>query len=215
MGMVLHKQTKSVYKQWMMVYLLNVAVLVGLPFLQQVLLPLRVIFYLSVYHYVMVGIMCTAFFQAFILQLYKLRPKFTEIYRGLYTKAAHISRMGNLLMAVAVFAIASRTIFTFTILTQPSQYRLYTSFDTTALWLYQHNANNIYVNDYDYGLCIRFQYETNGRDVLMDTNQPVPGKEYTYLVLHSSIPPAELFALAHYNKVFEDREVVIYKIEQY
>jgi hypothetical protein len=109
---------------------------------------------------------------------------------------------------------ATLNMYHFYTLSSPGHDTLYNSFDATARWLYDRQANNIYVNEYDYSLCIRFQYETHGKEVLLDTHQPVAGKEYMYLVIHHSRPYPEQLPLAQYRQVYEDTEAIIYEIVQ-
>jgi hypothetical protein len=211
LAIIISKRTDLYTRQWMLLYILNIAVVLGMSLLQRLLLPVRVIYYMNIYQYVVLVLVCTAFINSLGI-LHKL----LVVHKGIEIplrkqpdmRATNYRPIAFIILCVA---LACLNICNFNILTSPHNYTLYNSFDATAQWLYQHNANIIFVNDYDYSLCIRFQYETQGREVLIETNQTAASQEYNYLVVYSGAPFPDNFSLASYKQVFEDTIAVIYE----
>jgi hypothetical protein len=208
---VCSRQATPSVRQWMWLYLINLAIILGISFFQRLLPPLRVVFYLNIYQYVVLILGCT--------ELVKLFHKLQDLpARGSNNGPGSlplVKRVTRIMIAACISLLfAATNIYNFNALTSPDAYTIYDSFDATAQWLYHHNANNIYANEYDYSLCIRFLYETNGREVSIDTNQPEAGREYRYLVIHPSRPYPAQIALSQYRQVYKDREAIIYKILQ-
>ncbi|MDO1446040.1 hypothetical protein Q0590_07245 [Rhodocytophaga aerolata] len=208
-GGMINNNWVSVVRPWQQIYLLNLIVVIGISFLQRLLVPLRVLFYLSIYQYILLVYAALKVVQ------------FVSAYLPIYLPAEHlqntekdkttypVNRLPMPLLLGLVYILLN--VYTFYSLTKPGQFPAYKSFDATAQWLYNHRANNIFVNEYDYSLCIRFLYETRGHEIHLDTNQPQPGKEYTYVVIHKNSPyPAQLL-LNQYTQVYTDSQIAIYK----
>jgi hypothetical protein len=209
--LIISKHTDLYARQWMLLYVINIAVVLGMVLLQRLLLPVRVIYYMNIYQYVVMILVCTGFINSLAL-LYKLLVARKGVAMSL--RKQPVSKVTNYrptAFTILSVALACLNVYNFNILTTPGNYTLYDSFDATAQWLYQHNANNIFVSDYDYSLCIRFHYETQGREVLIETNQFAADGQYKYLVLYSGAPLPDKFLSATYNQVFEDSMAVIYE----
>lgn len=209
LGIIVSKQATAEARQWMQVYLINLAVIMSLSFLQRLLLPVRVIFYLSIYQYVVFAYACHQIVQVFYNNFNKVYLKAVHSIR--VEKQLYIKSSGLLLAAILILGFISLSNYKFQAITAPGQFSLYKSFDATAQWLISHNADNIFVNEYDYSLCIRFLYETSGREIQLDTNQPEPDKQYTYLVIDASRPFPSQLHITHYQQVYRSEEVIIYR----
>jgi hypothetical protein len=209
LGGILNKSWVSVVRPWQAIYLLNLVVVTGISFLQRLLVPLRVLFYLSIYQYIIlvyasykVGQLLYNYFPIHIGNYQLQEPE-----KGINTYSAKPLCM---LISLGLLYILLN-VYTFYTLTTPGQFPAYKSFDATAQWLFRHRANNIFVNDYDYSLCIRFLYETSGKEIQLDTNQPEPGKQYTYLVIQKKSPYPAQVPLNQYTQVYNDSQIKIYE----
>jgi hypothetical protein len=209
LGGVLSKKTAAAARPWMELYLINLTVLLSMSFLQRLLLPVRVLFYLSIYQYVIMAYAGSKIVQSIYTryQFYFREKQLTNLQKLPRIPYA-VRLLGVLFLSLVYIALS---VYNFYLITKPGQFPAYQSFDATAQWLFRRQANNIFVNDYDYSLCIRFLYETNGQEIQLYTNQPEPGKPYHYLVIY----PGHLFPvqipLNQYTRVYADGQVIVYK----
>lgn len=93
------------------------------------------------------------------------------------------------------------------------QNTIYHSWDGVANYLYRHEANLIYVQYYEYGLCVLFQYETNRHPVELDIGADRFDwqKNYNFVVVHKSHLFPKALKQADYQLVYTDAEAKIYK----
>lgn len=107
---------------------------------------------------------------------------------------------------------AGHCLYTFGQLVTERGKGIYTSLDGVSGWLFRHRADNIYVQYYEYGLCIRFQYETNHRPIGLDVGADrfSSEKKYTFVVVHNDHRFPAALPTAAYRKVYQDAEAVIY-----
>jgi hypothetical protein len=116
---------------------------------------------------------------------------------------------------VAVFAVVlcvGLCLNTYRWLASPAGRGIYNSLDGVTQWLYQHRADDIYVQYYEYGLCVRFAYETNGQPVRLDVGADRfrAGHPYRFVIVHRShlLPPQ---LAGKYRTVYQDDEARIYE----
>ncbi len=116
------------------------------------------------------------------------------------------------ILFVLTVLLSGDCIQTFQQLITPKGRGIYNSLDGVTQWLWQHKANNLFVQYYEYGLCIRFQYETNRHPIELDigADRFFPEKKYNFVVVHKSHRfPQELLP-RDYDTVYQDAEATIY-----
>jgi hypothetical protein len=157
--------------------------------MQRVLLFSRLLIYMAIFQHL---ILALAFIQVCYLIIIRTSLKWTSI----------------LLVSTLYIGVST---YTFYKKTNVQEFSLYESFDKTSQFLYQKKANHIFVNVYEYSLCIRFLFETNRRTVEIDTNYPIDGATYNYLVIHTSRPFPSQISPLQYEPVYRDKEATIYR----
>ena len=90
----------------------------------------------------------------------------------------------------------------------PEKNDWYSSADAMAWFLFKENAQNIYFSSYELSLCARFQYETNGKNILCTSAGNPPLIKNQYLVLEKPLKsiPGNSFSL-----IYTDQILNIYK----
>lgn len=186
----LFKRNESpAFQFWSVLLISQILVLIGMMLFQRILLPPRVAVYLNIFLYMLL---------AFLLQ---------KIYASLVKQFS--IRIFLLTMIIVVYI--SIPVISFAKLTSPANFDRYHSFDKTANLLYNKRADSLFVNEYDYGLCVRFQFETNGKTIHIDTDQINAEAMYNYLVIHKSRPIPKSLDLSNYSITYTDSEVKVYQ----
>jgi hypothetical protein len=188
-GVLIRKTHASITRKWLALFLTCLLTLLMISVAQRVLLFQRLILYLSIFQYLILALI--------MMDLLSLLSR-----KHMYT---HFLLTGVCILYIVFNALQ------FYKDTAPDRFDLYDSFDNISSLLYEKQADGIFVNMYEYALCIRFQYETNGRAIQLDSQQINPGNAYHYLVLHKeySIPPQ--ISLSQYKIIYSDAEAVVYE----
>ncbi|QHT69363.1 hypothetical protein GXP67_23340 [Rhodocytophaga rosea] len=186
---LIRKAHSSHRRKWVYLFLICLLSLLVISVGQRILLFQRLILYLSVFQYLILALLLIDIVSWLIQK---------PVYR-LY-----------ILTGISAFYISFNS-FQFYRDTAPEKFDLYDSFDNISSLLYQKQADIIFVNMYEYALCIRFQYETNGKPIDLDSQQTESGKEYRYLVIHKEYAVPEQISLANYKVIYSDAEAVVYE----
>jgi hypothetical protein len=189
---VFHPSSEQASRQWAGVLLSWTGVTLLLLLVQRVFPPARTFIYFSVVQYPLLALALVRFLE-FITKRKELR------YAGLVT------------LGVLGLSIRWKTYLTYT---DPSRFDIYDSFDQVAQVLYRQKADSIYTPLYDYGLCIRFLYETQGHTLQLTSGQPAASQPYAFLVMpvdqafYPDLHPADYWA------IYSDSLVTIYRQKQ-
>jgi hypothetical protein len=186
---LVNKSHFSLSKKWVALFLICLLSLLVISLGQRILLFQRLILYLSVFQYLILALLVV------------------EIFSWLTQKPVY---RFYILTSICALYISFNS-FQLYKDTAPEKFDLYDSFDTISSLLYQKQADIIYVNMYEYSLCIRFQYETNGKSIHLDSQQQESGKEYKYLVIHKRYAVPEQISLTDYKIIYSDVEAVVYE----
>ena len=116
------------------------------------------------------------------------------------------------ILSVITILLAGNCIQTFQQLITSKGRGIYNSLDGVTHWLWTHKATNLFVQYYEYGLCIRFQYETNQHPIELDigADRFFPEKKYNFVVVHKSHPFPQGLPPLDYATVYQDEEATIY-----
>jgi hypothetical protein len=116
----------------------------------------------------------------------------------------------SLLVVAAGTVLCAGTVVRYVRAVHYPAFGLYDSLDRVAALLYDRQAQSVFTRNYEYNLCIRFQFGTNGRSIRADTGTPEPGFRYQYVV----VPRGEAFPQAlprgAYRALYNDPEAVVF-----
>ncbi|MDJ1503332.1 hypothetical protein [Xanthocytophaga agilis] len=185
--LILTRQITGFQKHWLQLYLLTLWIIIPIMVLQRVLPYGRIMIYILPLQWPAIAILGQHVFSYF------------QYYR--------VFIIGGLI----VYALSC--IDTFQQLTTPEGKGIYNSLDNVSHWLYDHQADGVFVQYYEYGLCILFQYETNHRTIQLDigADRFSTKKKYNFVVVHKDhLFPASL-SMSSYQIVYKDTDATIYQ----
>lgn len=190
------KRFFPVEKHWLALYLCCLWVVVPAVFLQRILLHGRVLVYVFPLQWLAFTLLARGFFRVRIL------PKFRKYHR-----------------AIALILVVAYAVFCLSAMQNLSSVRgrgIYNSLDGVSAWLYGHHADHVFVQYYEYGLCILFAYETNQRAIGLDigTDRFSAQKRYNFVVVHQSHRFPAGLAAADYRVAYHDGQAKIYQLKK-
>jgi len=190
MVLAISQRTSSTEKHWLWLYVVCLWVVVPVVFLQRTLLYSRVLVFVLPLQWVAVAV---------------ILRRFLPSARYYFTVAA---------LVAVTHTVAC--LHTFRYLALPTGRGIYNSLDGVANWLYEHRADTVFVQYYEYGLCIRFKYETNHQPIELDigADRFSSQKKYTFVVVHKQHSFPALLMPSAYRLVYKDAEATIYQRSQ-
>ncbi|MDJ1472096.1 hypothetical protein [Xanthocytophaga flava] len=185
--LIFTRQITGFQKHWLQLYLLTLWIIIPIMVLQRVLPYGRIMIYILPLQWPAIAILGQYVFSYF------------QYYRVFIT--------GGLI----VYALSC--INTFHQLTTPKGKGIYNSLDNVSYWLYSHQANGVFVQYYEYGLCILFQYETNHRTIQLDigADRFSTKKKYNFVVVHKDHEFPASLSMSSYQIVYKDTDATIYQ----
>ncbi len=188
LGTVLARGAPAAVRHWAWLLVGQAAVVVLLPALQGALPPGRTFGYLAVF--------------AFPVAAWGLVGAVARLPLPRWGRGVVVLAVGGLLCAA--------TAVRFVRMAHDPAFGLYDSLDGVAALLYRRGAESVFTRNYEYNLCIRFAFRTQGRDVRVDTGTPAAGFRYGYVV----VPRGEAFPAAlprsAYRLLYQDPEAVVF-----
>ncbi len=198
MFVVLSRKSPSIEKHWLALYLCCLWVVVPVVLVQKILLYGRVLVYVFPLQWL-----------AFALLARRFGPhqmRGFQLFKRYYFVIAFIMVLGY-----AGFCLTD-----FRQLSSPQGRGIYNSLDGVSNWLYEHRADRIFVQYYEYGLCIRFAYETNARAIELDVGADrfLARKKYNFVVVHQSNRFPGGLPAADYRLVYDDGQAQVFELKK-
>lgn len=187
---VLSRRIPSIEKHWLALYLCCLWVVVPVVFVQKVLLYGRVLVYIFPLQWLAFALLARRF----------------GLFKRYYSAIAFIAVFGYVGLCLADFRESA----------SPQGRGIYNSLDGVSNWLYEHRADRVFVQYYEYGLCIRFAYETNGRAIELDVGADrfLARKKYNFVVVHQSNRFPGGLPAADYRLVYADGQAQIFELKK-
>ncbi len=187
---VLSRKIPSIEKHWLALYLCCLWVVVPVVLVQKILLYGRVLVYVFPLQWLAFALLARRF--------------------GLF------KRYYSAIALIAVFGYAGFCLTDFRQLSSPQGRGIYNSLDGVSNWLYEHRADRIFVQYYEYGLCIRFAYETNARAIELDVGMDrfLARKKYNFVVVHQSNRFPGGLPAADYRLVYDDGQARVFELKK-
>jgi hypothetical protein len=188
LGVVLTRRAPVAVRHWAGLAMVQAGVAVLLPTLQGVLPPGRTSIYLAVF--------------AFPVAAWGLVKAVSWV---------PLAGRGRSLLVVTVGTVlCAGTVVRYVQATHNPAFGLYDSLDRVAALLYERQAQSVFTRNYEYNLCIRFQFQTNGRALRVDTGTPEPGFRYEYVVVPRGEDFPQTLPRGAYQPLYRDPEAVVF-----